>query len=122
MLFSGITPLAATPTRYMCHTHILPRVVSPNPPLMMHAWRATHSVNVDGLDHGDLGLLGGHEGGLGGGANGGLGGGLEAKGRGAGGQDAEGGGELHGCFDWRIQAENGECHENLSIFEDTRVL
>lgn len=89
---------------------------------MMHAWRATHSVNVDGLDHGDLGLLGGHEGGLGGGANGGLGGGLEAKGRGAGGQDAEGGGELHGCFDWRIQAENGECHENLSIFEDTRVL
>ena len=120
MLFSGITPLAATPTRYMCHTHILPRVVSPNPPLMMHAWRATHSVNVDGLDHGDLGLLGGHEGGLGGGANGGLGGGLEAKGRGAGGQDAEGGGELHGCFIGGYKPKMANVTRTSRSFEDTR--
>ena len=100
----AITPLAATPTRHVSHTHTLPRNVSKSTVACN-----SHSVDVDGLDHGSLGLLGGHEGGLGGRADGGLGGGLEAKGRGAGGQDAEGGGELHGCFDWRMQAENGEC-------------
>ena len=43
-----------------------------------------------------------------GGAGGGLGGGLKAKRRGAGGQDAEGGGELHGCLIGGSKAENGE--------------
>ena len=33
MLFSGITALAATPARYMHHTHILPRR-RPNPPFL----------------------------------------------------------------------------------------
>ena len=61
---------------------------------------STHSVKVNGLDHGDLGLLGGREGSSGGGAGDDLGGALEAEGRGAGGQDAEGGGELHR---WRKQ-------------------
>ena len=65
-----------------------------------NAKKKTHSVNVDGLDHGDLGLLGGREGSPGGGAGDDLGGALEAEGRGAGGQDAEGGGELHRCGDW----------------------
>lgn len=61
---------------------------------------STHSVKVNRLDHGDLGLLGGREGSSGGGAGDDLGGALEAEGRGAGGQDAEGGGELHR---WRKQ-------------------
>lgn len=58
---------------------------------------STHSVKVNRLDHGDLGLLGGREGSSGNGAGDDLGGALEAEGRGAGGQDAEGGGELHRC-------------------------
>lgn len=61
---------------------------------------STHSVKVNRLDHGDLGLLGGREGSSGNGAGDDLGGALEAEGRGAGGQDAEGGGELHR---WRKQ-------------------
>ena len=65
---------------------------------------STHSVKVNGLDHGDLGLLGGREGSSSGGAGDDLGGALEAEGRGAGGQDAEGGGELHR---WRKQ-KNGK--------------
>ena len=78
--------------------------------------KSTHSVNVDGLDHGDLGLLGGREGSPGGGAGDDLGGALEAEGRGAGGQDAEGGGELHRCGaigqKWQVKSARGcQTHE-----------